>query len=437
MSQVATAGRHPVVLPMTATQRELWHSRHDIGPCPVHTRALRLTGTVDDTRLAASARQVVAAFDVLRAGFVTEPGEEPVVQPASPRVQQTTVDGDGTCLDVLDNHRRSAGHHCAPSVVLSVVRTAPAEVVLAVSGHPLLVDLRSLYLLLGAVMQHYLGRFRPDEYPTFTQAAAACAELAGQHGGRIAWWSRQLDRWPRPVDGPAVRVRHQAQLSMTRSRWQRLCQVSAHAGNAGPLAIVALLTWWGQHTEPARRPVFQTTFDLRDYAGLGPVIGPFTDRLVFAVDTTDLTTMTFQDLVRRVHAGLLDSVVRYVPYGVLRRLATERAPGGLPGEVLINYCRTPPTSDTTRGERTLARHGLSIELFRESDLALRGAGAHPGRAAIELELAEHRDGEALLVRADPARFPPHRVDALVRGLDRQIDQVTARPSIRLADLPAD
>src|SRR6202035_1811158 len=155
----------------------------------------------------------------------------------------------------------------------------------------------------------------------------------------------------------------------------------------------------------ARPSVFASTLDLREYRGLGPVIGPLTDRVVFQVDLDGYARMTFRDLVRRAHAGVLDAVIHYVPY---RDLVTGGAADGQvrpagPArlwDIAVHYCRLPPASAHTRGEPTLAGRGLSIELFRESALPRAGlampAGTGDGTCA-EIHIAESGPGMALVV----------------------------------------
>nr|AGS49691.1 peptide synthetase NRPS [uncultured bacterium esnapd14] len=322
-------------------------------------RALRLTGAIDDALLLSAAQEVALALELpARPGFRCEP-----------------VADDAHCLKVLA---------AEPASQVLALRPAPDQVVLAVVADPLLLDLRSVYLLLGAVMQAYFGRFRPDEYPSYRDAAARIDQPVPP--SRTAWWARRVESWPQPLraanGGDAV-------VQVPFDRWARLCAIGDHLGNDSPIAVVALMAWWLRMRQGRPSPaVFLAELDLREYYGLGPVVGPLTDRIAFQVDAT--AQMSFRELVRRCHAGLLDGVVRYMPFAAVRGL-----PGWKGCDVAVHYCRTPPLSSATRGEEQLARLGLSVELFREAELARLGRG-HTGDAGLAIDVAESGHGIELI-----------------------------------------
>jgi hypothetical protein len=232
-------------------------------------------------------------------------------------------------------------------------------------------------------------------------------------------------------------------LRLPMDRWARLADATGGSGNAGALAVVSLLTMWLRSAEPDRRaPVFSGTLDLRDYGGLGPVIGPLTDRIVFAVETEGFDEMTFSDLALRAHAGLLDSVVHYLPYDDVVALAGARAliDPRYPAQswdIDVHYCRSPPASANTRGEETLASHGLSIELFRESALAGHGSSAPPGPddgTVMQVQVAESEAAMALVVNFDDAMLTPTEVGSMLKRLDVLAARVEANPGQRLSSL---
>jgi len=228
------------------------------------------------------------------------------------------------------------------------------------------------------------------------------------------------------------------ELGLTADRWAQLAPGGGGAGNAGALAVIALLTHWCASAVP-RSPVFASTLDLRDYADLDPIVGPLTDQLVFAVDLDGYAGMTFRDLVLRAHAGLLDAVVHYVPYQDVLRAAAPTSPAAAERlwDVAIHYCRTPPASGYTRDDESLARQGLSIELFCESVLVGCDPG-RPGRAghgsALEVHMAESGSGMALVINYDSRLVSASAVTGLLAWLDQVVTTVTADPGIRLSDI---
>jgi hypothetical protein len=86
----------------------------------------------------------------------------------------------------------------------------------------------------------------------------------------------------------------------------------------------------------------------------------------------------------------------------------------------VHYCRLPPTSSYTRGEQSLARHGLSVELFCESELA-----AGTPVAPVDVHLTESGAGVALVVNFDAAIVADVEVTAMLHRIDELIDEMLA------------
>lgn len=414
----------------------------------VLARALRLTGRVDEDRLCSAICEVVAAVDILRdpASAIPQAGTARAA-PAIIRAVATgpLADRDRRCVEILRQDRdRLPAAPAGPPVRFHVISCGGDDVVLGLVAGPAVLDLRSVYLVLGAVMQAYLGRFRADQYPPF--AAGARLGLTGStrsQAVRQTWWLRRLERWREAADAAAGQARaphgrlRTMELIVPMDRWAGLTAAAGGGGNAGALAVISLLTIWLRSRRPAPRlPAFATTLDLRDYAGLGSVIGPLTDRIVFALDLDGEAQLTFGDLARRVHAGLLDTVVHYLPYedvimlGASRGLLDPRRPAQL-WSTCVDYCANPPASARTRGEETLGRRGLSIELFCESALAGHGVPAPPSPGdgtAVEFHVAESGPAAmALVVNFDDSRQDTTDVSAMLARLDVLAGKVAAAP----------
>ncbi len=383
---------------------------------PLRTRALLLSGQVDVARLSAAGSEVLGAVAV----------PEPAIEVGGP----ASV-GNGSAGRALISEHAAAGG-CGR---LQIVRIGEEDVVLALSASDRQLDLRSVYLLLGAVMQAYFDRFRAADYPPLDDVARRTLRWdVAPPPGRLSAWQRRVARWPdgpKAVDGPGAR--HTARLVLDEQRWDRLRNVAPHSGNTASIAVIALLTWWFRTRAPRpRAPVYATTLDLRDYGGLGTVLGPLTDRIVFEVDESGLGALTFVELVRRTHVGLLDAVVRYVPFG--RLPVPTRAPGVRdPWDVVVHYCRTPPSSARTRGNDSLAAHGMSIELFGEAEFAAADLGHDPA-ASLELDITEAPDGVAVLLDADVRVLTTAQLDAMVADLDALSRAVAADPEVPMARL---
>jgi hypothetical protein len=426
---------------LSTIQRFLWDAQRTDLAGRGQVRALRLSGVIDDDRLHAAVIEVAEAMEILRVRVATGGGDGPVMVagPAVAAVSRARLDGgDGVCVDILRNDRdRPVDPSREALARFHLIRCAQDEVVLALVADPLVLDLRSIYLVLGATMQAYLGRFRVAEYPTFANLAAV--EPVGQAAARSrrAWWADRIRRWTAGSGGDARPAGHRrsAELPLAADRWEELTRVTDNTGNTGSIAVIALLAWWFRTRTPERPAVFASTLDLRDYLGLGTVVGPLTDSLAFEVDLDGYSAMTFRDLVRRTHVGVLDGVVHYLPYADLVALAAAQGVDAPPWDVAVHYCRLPPTSSYTRGEQTLAERGLSIELFRESELARATSGipADPRAATMDVYVAEAGTGMALVVNFDDGRAPAD-VRALLGDIHAAVGAVTADPDIPLCHL---
>jgi hypothetical protein len=407
-------------------------------PLRAHVAAIRLSGRIDDGRLRAAIAEATSLLDVLQCRF-DPTGAMPTMRLGAepPAVTTHLVDGpDDDCVRLLRDDRDRLVDPSAEALVrFHLMRRGPTEMVVGLVADPLLLDQRSVYLVLGAVLQAYLGRLRPGTYSSATMVSTGTA------ASRQAWWSNRLRRWQH---GEATGdVRSPAGQTVTRQfdldpeRWQKLATTSDPAGNTAWLAVIAMVTWWRHRTADLERPVvFTGALDLRDYLGLGAVVGPFTDRLVFEVELDGVLDLTFGDLVRRTHAGLLDAVVHYLPYDDLVSIgsAQGRPPPprrGVAADVAVHYCRLPPTSQHTRGEETLAQAGLSIELFCESALLAGGVLAAP----LELQVAESGTGMAIVANFDPAVVAQARVDGLMDTVNAMLDQVAPNAATPLRRLP--
>lgn len=423
-------------------RRRLWQARDAGLWTDPEVRALRLTGDIDERRLLEAVDEVVAALPALRMGFAALPhlmDPVPVDRPASVHRHEVDDDGDPhrACLDLLDADRRRPIDPCGePLIRIHVIRRGAGDWVLGLVADPLAVDLRSVYLILGALMQAYLGRFRVEEYPECSLLAPSTP--AGTP--RWRWWADRLDEWSRAGEALSAGVMgsragtaesRTAELLIDGATWARLTSSVSDAGHAGTLSVVALLLrWLRTHTGGHGPAVFAGTLDLRELLGLGPTLGPLTERILYEVDQTGIDQLSFADVVRRVHAGMLDSVVHHVAHDELTAISTARG-GPTPdlfADVVVHYCRAPPASGHTRDDPTLAAHGLSIELYAESELATpaRPSGAraaHP--AAMELRVAESGAGMALLVRYDSGRIRSDVVNGLLSDLACQLDQPAA------------
>lgn len=458
---MSTAGRTPVTWPAGVLQRDLWARLAVEGALRApasQTRALRLTGAVDTERLLVAVGEVVAATEILSA-VVDQRDGVPVMAPGACPPQVRVHDAAGVCpaeratdaQQLLRAERdRPVDPAAGPLVRFDVVRLGDGDTVLAATGHALVCDLHSLYTVLGAVMVAYFGRFRPADHPPFARTAR---DVPRQDPAalepRRRWWRERLGAaGPAPVSRlPAALPRQDASVrgapAATAARvrtgahvggrdWQGLTALSRPVGGNSWLAVMALAAhWWLRALGPL--PPLGCMLDVRQVAAIGEVVGPLSDRVVFFPELDAQGTVTLERLLLRMHAGLLDAVVHHLPYGALRALAREHAAGADPleGQLFAHYCPVPRSSDTTRGEATLARRGMSIELFADAALAGRGPG-HGGWEQVAWDLAVAEDGAGVALTLDRPAAGATSLDGLPEWLAGAVAAVVADP---LAPLP--
>jgi hypothetical protein len=408
------------LFPASFLQRELFE-RARTAPASRLVRAVRLTGVIDRARLQAAVAEVTSSFEMLHSRPVQRDGVlwfQTAVEP--PKLAVVSLGGSGASerenlavTALLEERRRPVDLSRGPLVGFLALPVADNDLVLGVSAHELALDPRGLYGVLGALLQSYLGRFRVQTFPSCAEALAIDPlGDAAAVAARRSWWERRLTRWTAARLQPVPPAR--AELVTYRiagETWRQLAEVSAPVGGNAALAVVALLTWGLRAEHPDRPLVLATTLDLREMWGLGQVIAPLTDRLIFEVDLRSLAEPTFEKLLVRVQAGLLDAAARYLPHAELARRQPPDAPLDALPDCFVHYCPAGPTSAATRGEATLAERDLSIELFAETMLAAAAAadeGAGDGAVqaqseapALVVHATEDRDDMVLHIRGGP------------------------------------
>ncbi|MEU7137784.1 condensation domain-containing protein [Streptomyces sp. NPDC046261] len=406
-------------LPASFLQRGLWPLARGAAPAEVtHVRALRMTGQIDVERLTAAVRQVGEALPALRVDLMD--GEEPRLRVLPRPPEPLTVDlrgaagagRDAVCVALLRADRDRPAADDRHRARFHLVRLTDDEIVLALTAHGLVLDAPSLYALLGAVCQAYTGRFRAGQHRDGTTLPGLDPVTERARASRRRWWTRRLTALPGDPEktaGPvgAGRATRTHRLRIPARRWHALTALGGPLAGNGQLAVMALAAWCLRPPGRAAATAFSTVVDLRDHLELGSLVGPFTDRLAFTVDLGG-PALSFRDVLLRTQAGFLDAVVHYLPYAEVVELGVEAGRITPPRtaahwDVALHFCRNPPTSAATRGERTLAERGLSIELFREADLLGASTTVPAGRwdgTVLDLSLGELAEDTVLVLDAD-------------------------------------
>lgn len=400
---------------------------------PANCRALLVNGRIDVALLVEAIHTVVEDHPVLRSRLSDADGVLRLHDPCLPVTVVVRAADPAECARTL-RERAGAAHDPRhdPLVRFDVVRLAPDQLVLAMTAHLLAADLGSLYGTLGAVLRAYAGRYRPDRSSSPPQIPPASTS-------REAWWSQRLATWQRAGTltaalgrpDPVGRTTTTQVQTVDGSAWQRLADRAEAAGGSADLAVVALLAAWRAARSAHRgTAVFAAWTDLRPTHGGHRLIGPISDQIAFAVDLEGHADLTFDEMLRRTRAGLLDTMVRYIPYDDLRRLHRLHHPGAPPPwDLRVHFCRFRPRSAFTRGEESLAALGLSVELFRESELLvappLSGPATWDGVSA-DLFVTEHgTEDVALTLQHDVEAVDATTASLILRSISDMIGVVAA------------
>lgn len=428
-------------------QRGLWPLVRDAPARSTSSvRALRVAGHVDLERLLAAVDTVRAAFPIVDVALYEGPDGlrlDPAAggsavhvvdlraapdRPASTRaVHLLRAERDRVC----GPHERQARFH--------LVRLADDDIVLALTAHQLVLDVTSLHLVLGAVWQAYFDRFRPSQYRPRGTVTDARADLVALRRG---WWACRLGRLADGDDGPArppSRRTGAERLVLDGSRWADLERAATVLGASAPIAVTGLVAWWLQASGSRRRIGFCADLDLRDVTGVGPVVGPFTDRAVYTVDLRAPGPFTLREILLGAQTGVLDAVVRYLPYDEIVDLTAELGLAAAPRtaalwDVVVHFCRNPPTSSVAARTETARQLGLGFELFAEADLVDAVVDVPADRwdgTNLDIRMAEHRTGLAVIAEFNELCFSRRLMQDMLADVSRAIDIVVRDPDIPL------
>ncbi|WP_229402857.1 hypothetical protein [Micromonospora okii] len=323
-----------------------------------------------------------------------------------------------------------AARDSATGTHVHVLSLPDGRTVLALAAHQAVLDERSLYLVLGAVVEACRGRFRPAVHPTLPELLAVDPLPATGWHARRAWWARWLDGIPTRSAPLPERTGERRRLLLPAAQLDALGAAGGMLGDHVALGVAALVV---RLLDRPPRAGVSTVLDLRDYLGLGTVVGALTDRIVFRVDAAP-PHPSFQQLARAAQVGLLRSVTHYLPYGELVELATRDGHVTLgrtaePWDLHVHLCRNPSGVRRTRGTEPL---GVDAAHFAETELlAIGGAAAGLAWDGTNVDLHLGDENGAMSVTVDVNSRCGRSVDDLVDRLTRTLAVAAADPTAPL------
>ncbi|MFI0355761.1 amino acid adenylation domain-containing protein [Actinomadura sp. 9N407] len=427
----------PVLSPM---QRRLWFVEQLAPGTPVHNVAIaeRLRGPLSADALRAALTAVVARHDVLRwrvrqrSGIpyvvVEPPGEVPlpVDDLGASRLSEALADEASTPFDL------AAG----PLLRARLFRLGDDDHVLALTVHHLVFDGWSQGVLaddLAAAYSGTLGALGAPPRAGFADYVAWSRERTERHGtDQAAWWKDHLAGAPAVLDLPRDHPRPPVQTfggerATARTGPELAAAVDALALSLGTTAYAVLL------------------------AAFGVLLHRLTgqDDLVVAAPVADRRDAAFENLVG---CCLQILPLRLRPDGgadfghhvrsCRHEIAQARAHGDLPFERIVEALGVP--RDLGRGP--LAQVAFNMYGFTEPRLRLPGCTTEPVETGLPgslFDLTMYADrtpgGLAFQVVHNPDLFAADRIEALLSGYLRLLEDLVARPHapVREASLRGD
>ena len=224
---VAASGTR--IVPTTEQQREVWLADQmgtEASLAYNESISLHLRGDLDLAALRAAIQSLVARHDALRSTFSTD-GLSLHVHATTPVLDLELHDAStgtpaeaGAALAALVDQHVSKPFDLVngPLVRTALVRLEPAHHVFVLTGHHIVLDGWSFWVLVKELAAEYT-RFKQGAgvalpaAPSFADYAASAAEDTGSDGTDLAWWSQlYADGGPvleLPVDRPRPRLRTQ------------------------------------------------------------------------------------------------------------------------------------------------------------------------------------------------------------------------------------
>ncbi|WP_410658123.1 amino acid adenylation domain-containing protein [Amycolatopsis sp. lyj-112] len=441
------AGPRPDRIPLSPTQQRLWFSGRLEGTSAVYNLpcALRLSGDLDETALAAALQDVVARHESLRTTFPDDDGvpRQAVLPPEAPGIQRVHCGRTGLADAVRTAVRHEFDLVAEPPLRVTLFVMDPGEWVLLLLTHHIATDGWSMAPLVHDLGVAYSARREgtaPDWAPLPVQYADHTLwqrELLGGETDPDSLLSRQTEFWtetledlPAELEIPLDRPRPATptgrggltEFSVDAGTHRRIRELAtAHRATTFMVlhaALSALLTRMGAGTDV---PI-GTVVAGRDDRALEEAVGFFANTLVLRGDTAG--NPRFADLLGRVRADdLLAYANQDTPFdhlvGVLNPL---RSPSRHPlFQILLLLDNTAPARPSLTGlraepypvESAFARFDLAFEFVERT-----GPGGEPRGLAGSVEYS-----------AD--LFDAESAGQWARRLVRVLEAVAADPQVRI------
>ncbi|MFL6120384.1 non-ribosomal peptide synthetase, partial [Actinophytocola sp.] len=419
-------------LPLSSAQQRLWFaSEFTPGGTDYNSGvALRLTGQLRVPALRAAVAGLVRRHESLRTTFDKADGRPVQIVHPTTTTELSVVDSAVGELDALLDREfaRPFDLRTGPLFRALLVRLGPADHVLLLTAHHIVVDGWSLRVLLTELAAEYGGQ--APAAPTLQYADYAVWQQDRLTGAAMAdhtdYWRRTLDG-AAPLDLPTDRPRPAMrstrgaahEFTVPTALATRLTEVAAANDTTLFTTLTAACAVLLARYSGQRDVSLGTVTSGRSRPELHQVVGFFVNTVVLrtAVDMAE----SFTELLARVRASTLEAFGHdEVPFDRLVEVAAApRDPSRNPlFDVMVTLQNErgglPPLPDLTVEDVTLRRDAANFDL--------------------SIDFTEHTDRIDCLVEYSTDLFDAATVQRLAGHLLALLDAVTATPRAPLAEL---
>ncbi|HEX2254149.1 MAG TPA: condensation domain-containing protein [Thermoanaerobaculia bacterium] len=445
------------VFPLTHGQRALWflHQREPESAAYNVAFAGRLVGAVDPEAWRRACQWLVDRHPALRTRYLFEDGR-PVQRVEARRevafsvVDAAGLDDEALRLRVEREYRVPFDLAAGPLLRVHLLRRGPHEHVLLLAAHHIAVDGWSLFLLLEELRALYAPA-RDGAEPGLAPPAADYAEhvrrqealLAGAEGERQwAYWSRQLEPLPPPLELPTDRPRPRLQTQnggahtfvVDRPLTEGLRQLAKAEETTLFVVLVAVLEALLHRLGGQDRFAVGGTVAGRPSARFAGVVGHFVNSLVLRADLS--AGPSFRDLLRQARRTVLEAFDHQdYPFPLLvERLQPQWDPSRSPLFQVSLVLQNLPGLDKLAELLADAPGGEAAVDFGDFTMAPFPLDQQAGQHELELEVYERAESLLVVLQYNSDLFDAATAEQLARRFVTLATDALARPEAAVAEL---
>ena len=391
---------------------------------------LRLTGPLDEEKLAHALREIVRRHDALRTSFISGPDGLPYQTVAEhvdfDLIRISAVDDEAAQKIVDEEPLRPFDLATAPLLRATLIRVAPENHRLLLTLHHIISDGWSVDILARELAALYRGDALPELQVQYGDVVAWQQQQKLED--QLAWWKQTLAGVPDVLELPADHPRPAVQ-SLRGGRHMRLLpkelvvaleELAKRKQKTLFMVVLAAVETLLHRLSGQDSFTIGTPVANRKLAEAEPLIGLFVNTVALRADLGG--DPTFSQLLDQVRDTTLDAFAHEeVPFDrVVDALGLDRDPARTP------LFQTMLVFGAARGE------GESLQGLRQEPIHPRGSVAR-----FDLTVSFGLVGEELMCIFDYAAelFEPSSIDRYMRAFEQLLRGVIADPEQHVSRIP--